>query len=378
MKVAVNLLWMVPGGVGGSEEYVTRQLLALVDGPRRDQHLDQLTLFALPGFAEAHTDLALRCRVITAPVSGRRRELRVAAELGWLNMQLRRGRFDLVHHAGGTVPPGSPGPTVLTIHDIQYLVYPDTFSSLKLGYLRRAVPAAVKRAAIIATPSRFVADTLAEAFHVPADRLVVVPNALNTGLANRTQSEALRAAYDMPGRVVVYPAITYRHKNHHTLLAAMAPLLRAEPTLRLVLLGGVGPCEAEVHAAAASLGITGGIVRPGRIPAADRDGIYAMASVMAFPSRYEGFGIPVLEAMAAGCPVVASNVTALPEAVGDAGILVDPDDITGWTEALLKVLDDSAVSADLRSRGYRRAAAFTAENTAAALHLAYTKAGEHR
>jgi glycosyltransferase involved in cell wall biosynthesis len=373
VKVAVNLLWMVPGGVGGSEEYVTRQLAALVD-----QHLDQLTLFALPGFADAHPDLALRCRVIAAPVSGKRRELRVAAELGWLNLQLRRGRFDLVHHAGGTVPLGSPGPTVLTIHDIQYLVYPDTFPAVKLGYLRRAVPAAVKRATVIATPSTFVADTLAEAFDVPADRLVVVPNSLSAEQPNRTPPEALRAAYDLPGRFVVYPAITYRHKNHATLLAAMAPLLRAEPMLRLVLLGGVGPCEGELRVTAATLGITSRVIRPGRIPAIDRDGLYAMASVMAFPSRYEGFGIPVLEAMAAGCPVVASNVTALPEAVGDAGVLVDPDDITAWTAALRQVLDDPAVSADLRTRGYRRAAAFTADTTAAALRLAYTKAGEHR
>jgi alpha-1,3-rhamnosyl/mannosyltransferase len=267
---------------------------------------------------------------------------------------------------------------VLTIHDIQYLVYPDTFSSVKLAYLRRAVPAAVKRAAIIATPSTFVADTLARAFHVPPDRLVVVPNALPIGVAHRTSPEDLRATYDLPGPIVVYPAITYRHKNHATLLAAMAPLLRADSTLRLVLLGGVGPCEAELHATATSLGISDRVVRPGRIPAADRDGLYAMASVMAFPSRYEGFGIPVLEAMAAGCPVVASNVTALPEAVGDAGILVDPDDVTAWTDALRRVLGDATVSADLRARGYRRAAVFTAEATAAALRLAYTKAGEHR
>ena len=283
-----------------------------------------------------------------------------------------------MHHAGGTVPLGSPGPTMLTIHDVQYLVYPNTFSAVKLGYLRRAVPAAVKRAAIIATPSTFVADTIAQAFHVPTDRLVVVPNALPGGLVNRTPPEALRTTYDLPGPIVVYPAITYHHKNHATLLAAMAPLLQADLTLRLVLLGGVGPCEGELQAAAATLGITSRIVRPGRIPAADRDGLYAMASVMAFPSRYEGFGIPVLEAMAAGCPVVASNVTALPEAVGDAGVLLDPDDIAGWTDALRQVLHDPAVSADLRARGYRRAAAFTAESTAAALHLAYTKAGEHR
>jgi glycosyltransferase involved in cell wall biosynthesis len=373
LKVAVNLMWMVPGGVGGSEEYITRQLRALIDD---GQH--RLTLFVLPGFTDAHPDLAAHGQVVTAPVSGRRREVRVLAELVWLNWHLRRGRFDVIHHAGGTVPLGSPGPVVLTLHDIQYLVYPKTFSALKLRYLRRAVPAAVKRAAVIATPSRFVADTLAKAFQVPAERLVVVLNALGHASAAFTSPDVLRATYDLPGRIVLYPAITYQHKNHETLLLAMQPLLAAEPTLRLVLLGGVGPSEPNVHATAARLGISNQLVRPGRIPAADRDGLYAMASVMAFPSRYEGFGIPVLEAMVAGCPVVASNATALPEAVGDAGILVDPDDIAGWTEAIRRVLDDPEVSADLRARGYRHAAAYTAQKTAAALHTAYTKAGDDR
>jgi glycosyltransferase involved in cell wall biosynthesis len=373
VNVAVNLMWMVPGGVGGSEEYITRQLRVLID---EGHH--RLTLFALPGFADAHPDLALRCRIVAAPVSGRRREVRVLVELLWLNWQLRRGRFDVVHHAGGTVPLGSPGPVVLTLHDIQYLVYPKTFSALKLRYLQRAVPAAVNRAAVIATPSRFVANTLAVAFQVPAERLVVVLNALSGEAAALTSADELRSTYDLPGRIVLYPAITYQHKNHQTLLSAMQPLLVAEPTLRLVLLGGVGPSEANLHATAARLGISNQLVRPGRIPAADRDGLYAMASLLAFPSRYEGFGIPVLEAMAAGCPVVASNATALPEAVGDAGILIDPDDIAEWTAAIRRVLEEPEVSADLRERGYRRAAAYTAQNTAAALHTAYTKAGDDR
>jgi glycosyltransferase involved in cell wall biosynthesis len=102
--------------------------------------------------------------------------------------------------------------------------------------------------------------------------------------------------------------------------------------------------------------------------------MYALADVMAFPSRYEGFGIPVLEAMAAGCPVIASTSTALPEAVGDAGLLVDPDDIDGWTNALRRVLTDRGLSDDLRQRGYRRAAEFTVARSAASLRQAYTLA----
>lgn len=374
MRVAVNLLWMVPGGVGGSEEYITRQLVALAD-----RGLDELTLFVLPGFAAAHPDLASRSQVIVAPVSGRRRDVRVIVESTWLSWRLRRGTFDVTHFAGGTVPIGLANrPSVVTVHDIQYVVFPDTFSPLKLRYLRRAVPAAIRRASIIATPSTFVADTIQQAFNVDTERLVVVPNALTPSVSSPVSLDALRATYGIPGRFLIYPAITYRHKNHVMLLRAVAPLLAAEPTLRLVLLGGQGPCEERVRDEAVRLGITAQVVRPGRIPAADRDAMYDAATVMAFPSRYEGFGIPVLEAMARGCPVVAANATALPEAVGDAGLLVDPDDVNAWTEAIKRVMDEPSLSAELRARGYRRAAAFTVDRTANALREAYLKAGDHR
>ena len=374
MRVAVNLLWMVPGGVGGSEEYITRQLLSLAE-----RGLDELTVFVLPGFVAAHPDLASRSHVIVAPVSGRRREIRVLVESTWLHWRLRRDRFDVTHFAGGTVPIGlANGRSVVTVHDIQYVVFPDTFSPLKLRYLRRAVPAAIRRASIIATPSTFVADTIQQAFNVDTERLVVVPNALTSPVPSTVSLDALRATYGLPGRFLIYPAITYRQKNHVMLLRAVAPLLAAEPTLRLVLLGGLGPCEERVRDEALRLGITAQVVRPGRIPAAERDAMYDAATLMAFPSRYEGFGIPVLEAMAHGCPVIAANATALPEAVGDAALLLDPDDVNAWTEAIQRVMDEPSLSADLRARGYRRAAAFTVDRTANALRQAYLKAGDHR
>lgn len=369
MKVGINLLWLVPGGVGGSEEYITRQIGALVESAQ-----DRITLFVLPAFASAHPNLAATCELVVAPVSGHRRELRVAAELLWLNRQLRRHRFDVVHHAGGTVPVGSPGATVVTVHDIQYLVYPHTFSPLKLRYLRRAVPSAVRRADIVVTPSQFVADTIAQAFAVPPARLVVAANAPPPPHASPTSGEALRRTYGLPGRVVLYPAIAYRHKNHHMLLAAMEPLLAADPDMRLVLPGGHGPVEADVIALAVQLGMASQVVRPGRIPVADLAGLYGLADVMAFPSRYEGFGVPVIEAMAAGCPVVASRSTALPEAVDAAGLLVDADDATGWTESIRQVLFHPGVADDLRQRGYRRAAGFTVAGSAESLRRAYTLA----
>ena len=182
------------------------------------------------------------------------------------------------------------------------------------------------------------------------------------------------ARYDLPGEVIVYPAITYAHKNHSLLIEAIAGLRGEFPDLRLVLLGKPGPGEQHVMAAIAAQQLGAIVRRPGRIPDADRDGMYQVANVLAFPSKYEGFGVPVLEAMVHGCPVVASNTTALPEAVGDAGLLVDPNDLDGWTAALRRVLTDRGLADELRRLGRERARVFAPAATADALASAYRSA----
>ncbi len=366
IRLAVDLMWLRPGVVGGSEELVVPQLAALADhaadavSPR---------LYVLPGFAAAHPGLAGRLPTEVAPVSGKRRPVRVLAESTWLFRNTRRHRAQVLHAPGGTLPRLRGAPAVVTIHDLQYLAFPQYFSTLKLAWLRSAVPAAMKRATVVVTPSNYVRGTVEEAFPLVGGRVKVSRPVVATESNDLPSFDeaALRQRYELPGPFVLYPAITYRHKNHAVLLEALA----LKPDLVLVLLGGEGPAEADVRATAARLGVSERVRRPGRIPADDRDGLYRMATALAFPSRYEGLGIPVLEAMRLGCPVIAADATALPETVGGAGLLVPPTDPEAWADAFGELADDPAERALLAASGRERVATFTPERAAAALVDAY-------
>jgi len=365
--VAVDLLWLRPGVVGGSEELVAGQLGALADEAEGEV---EPVLFVLPAFAEAHPDLA-DLRTVTAPVSGANRALRVAVEATWLFTEARRHRAMVLHAPGGTVPARRPAPTVVTIHDLQYLAYPQNFSTVKLAWLRSAVPAAMRRCAAVATPSDHVRCAVETEFPFLAGRVRVTPPVIANGALPTFDEPRLRARYGLPGRFLVLPAITYPHKGHTTLLAALAMLAPRHPDLRLVLLGGEGPAEGEVRATIIRLGLDERVRRPGRVPSADRDGLLRLASVLAFPSHFEGLGFPVLEAMRLGCPVVASDATALPETAGGAAVLVPPHDVEAWAGALEGLLDDESERVRLIYAGRRRVAAFTPERAAEALVATY-------
>jgi alpha-1,3-rhamnosyl/mannosyltransferase len=357
LRVGVNLLWCIPGAVGGSEEYLARQLAAIDPGEV------ELTVFALRGYAAAHPELAGRATMVTATIDGRRRGVRVGYEHTWLPARARERRLPLLHHAGGTMPRAQPAPGVLTLHDLQYLTYPEFFGRLKLAWLASAVPSSVGRARAITVPSEFVKGTVVNAFRYPPERVVVVPHGVDP--------RRLPPPIDGAGRVVLYPAITHPHKNHVTLLRAVAALGPGYDDVHLVLLGGDGTAAAEVTAEIERLGLGGRVVRPGRVPDAERDAWLATATVLAFPSRYEGFGAPVLEAMAAGCPVVAADATALPEVTGGAAVLVDPTAVDAWAAALARLLDDEDERRRLAVAGRERAAALTAAASARRLVAAY-------
>ncbi|HSL75158.1 MAG TPA: glycosyltransferase family 1 protein [Ilumatobacteraceae bacterium] len=363
--VAVNLLWCVPGDVGGSEQYLVRQLLGLAAQPA--EFLP--TLYCLPAFVDAHPELAELYPMVAAGITGDERPRRILAEHTWLRRRTRGA--ELVHHGGGTAPVGTRRPMVLTIHDLQYLTYPDYLSGRKRRYLSWAIPRSVRSAAVVAVPTEYVRRTVVDAFGTDPDRVVVVPHGIESTLGAAAPSEfELRRDHGLgSGRVLVFPAITHPHKGHRFLLEVMARHWK-DPDLRLVLLGGAGSAESEVDAAVRRLGLERRVVRPGRVSDAARDGLIALADALVFPSEYEGFGAPVVEAMALGTPVVCSDQPALAEVVGDAGLVL-PRNIDAWADAL-DVVDRRAP--EMRTAGHRRAASFTAERSGAGLAAAYRSA----
>ena len=374
VRILANLCSIVPGRVGGSEIYASRLLAAFASLGAGKVSDVELEVASMAHTCAAHPGLGgLRwheCRW-----KGDIRLLRIAVESTWL-ARCSDG-FDVVHHFGGRLPAVRRGASVLTVHDIQPLDAPANFSLAKRLYLRSALPRSVLAADVVAVPSRWVASRLEERLAVPAGRIAVVPSSYT----HLPGAPARSAGRDAPPpdvqralagkRFVLYPAATYPHKNHATLIDAHAAVWSRRQELMLILTGAAGRVHELVVEHAAR---TPGVIHLGWVDEARLASLITSAAAVAFPSRYEGFGLPVIEAMAAGTPVIAAAATALPEVVRDGGLLVDPDDVDGWVDALLEVRDGSADVARRVERGRARAADFAPERAAAGLIDAWKRA----
>lgn len=374
-RVAINLLWMVPGVVGGSETYTARLLHGLAE---RSSELDY-TLFALPQFASAHPELARTFRTVYAPLRGQLKPARVlAGEAGWMALRCRKMGIDIVHHAGGVVPLIRPARPLLTIHDLQYLYYPEYFTRSKLAYLKMVMPRSAESARLILTPSEFTRRTVIERMNIDPSIVRVVPHGISPKEVVEPASD-VRERFEIPGDYFLYPAALYPHKNHLVLVAAFARLLQLHPEATLVLTGAKGSMqwgtarsmEAPLDEEIRKLGIRDRVRSLGFVQAADLEGLYRGASALTFPSRFEGFGAPILEAMARGVPIIAADATAIPEVVRDAGCLVSPDNPDHWFEAMSEILENEETRTRLAKAGPERAASYTWANAADILEDSY-------
>lgn len=361
IRIGVNLLWCRPGKVGGSEQYLSRQLagLSMVAAGALD-----VTAFAPRGFTAAHPELGA-LSIVESNSDCANRGSRIVRENTWLAR--RTQGMDIVHHGGGTVPFRTNVATLLTVHDVQYLTYPQYFSQTRLRYLSIMMPRSLRCADMVTVPSPYVRDTLVERFAVDPGKICVVVHGIESINTASIDDAAVRMRFglnDVP--YFIYPAITHPHKNHRFLVELLAGPW-AQRDEHLLFIGGTGRGHDALLELIAARGVGGRVHFTGHVGAADRDALVRGARAVLFPSEYEGFGAPVAEAMALGVPVVASDRASLPGVVGDGGLVL-PLSIDAWADVPETV---DARREDLIGAGTERARAFTLEASGRDLRAAY-------
>jgi alpha-1,3-rhamnosyl/mannosyltransferase len=256
-------------------------------------------------------------------------------------------------------------PLVVTIHDVSYARHPEWYpyrrDPARRAFYRRSALAAD----IVVTDSEFSRQEICSAYGIPAERVRVI--SLGVGVPF-TPPDAGQGGCDRTTRTILHVGDLHPRRNIGVLVEALA-LIRGESSLRdveLVLVGGDDGTAGTVTARADALGLSRVVRRVPRCSDETLVGLMRQAAVLAYPSLYEGFGLPALEAMACGLPVVASRAASIPEVVGEAGLLVDPLDVRAWRDALSAVLTSPARAASMRLAGVTRAATFTWRRTAIA------------
>ena len=284
---------------------------------------------------------------------------------------LRRLRVDLFHgmdHVGIPLV-GKTGRYVVTIHDVIPLILPETFTLRHRLVVRTALARVRRKADLALVPSLAVKGDVVRRLGLPEDRVVVTPEGCEPRFRPQAPESfgAVADRYGLPSRYVLAVGTLEPRKNLTTLLQAFARLRRGgdvDPNLQLVLAGARGWLDEPIFETVRSLGLEQAVRFPGFIDDDDLPAVYSGAALFVFPSLHEGFGLPLLEAMACGVPVITSNVASMPEVAGDAAMLVDPRDADGLASAIAQVLRDEALRERLRAAGLARAGQFSWETAA--------------
>ena len=311
-----------------------------------------------------------------------------------LYADLWAGGADLFHMPDFALPPLRSARGLVTVHDLTFMHYPECAPPRLVSYLNKVVPRSVRRARLVLADSTSTKQDLVTLLNVPADKIRVVYAGVGPEfhrIADEAALAAARARYGLDLPFILTLGTLEPRKNHLRLLEAFARVRRgtndSSPAagahdlqspvcdLRLVIAGGKGWLYDEVLAAVQRLGLQDRVVFPGFVADADLPALYSLAAAFAYPSLYEGFGLPVLEALACGTPVVCSNASSLPEVAGDAALLVDPLSVDNLTAALQRILNDAPLRQELAARGPRQAARFTWSAAAESLLAAYREAG---
>lgn len=351
----------------GVEHYVlqlTRALARLDDGPEIIAYLDR----PMPE-PERQQILA-----------GRVRDRVVRTPRGWLRAglpwRLWRDGADLVHLPSTIMPPLLPCPAVVTVHDLAWARYPDTYEPADLRAQQTAATRSVRRAARVIAVSESTARDLTQLLGVPRKRITVAPLGVSEQFSPDgpgIRGDEFEGASRLTEGYLLHTGGLHRRKNVNGLLSAYARVRRETQAPPLVIVGG-GRAAGELAEAARWLGCGDDVLFTGLVGTDILPALYRAATLVVYPSLYEGFGLPILEAMASGTPVISSGQSSMPEVAGDAAVLVHPQSVEEMAEAVIRVLRDPRLREELARRGLERARRFRWERTAQLTVEAYEQA----
>jgi glycosyltransferase involved in cell wall biosynthesis len=356
-------------GLGGNETYAANLIEALGDIDNRNEYtLYVTTRAAVDRFSNRWPNFRVRSTLPHTPL------IRIPLTL---SAELRRRPVDLLH-VQYTAPPLVPCPVVATIHDLAFEHLPETFKRRSWMQMRLTVRHTAKTAAHIITSSDFSRQDISETYRISRDRITVTPFAAPSSFAPASEPEIqrVRNAYGIDGEYVLAVGSIQPRKNLVRLMAAYSSLRRRRPQDKLPQLVLVGKCAwlyDDTLRTIDELELQRSVILTGYVSESDLPALYSGALCFVYPSYFEGFGLPPLEAMKCGAPVIVGNKTSLPEVVGDAGVMVDPFDVEAISAAIERVVSDASLRATLRAKGLEHAKCFDWRETARQTLAVYKK-----
>jgi glycosyltransferase involved in cell wall biosynthesis len=293
-----------------------------------------------------------------------------------LYANLFTGPLDIYHGLDFVLPPLSGRVRkVVTVYDLAFLEHPETAVPSLVAYLNRVVPESVAEADVVAAISHATKQALITHYHVPAEKITVIPCGVGPQfqrISDPVVLEETRRKFSLQQPFVLSVGTLEPRKNHLGLIKAFHECVkRTGSSALLAIAGGKGWMYEETQRIVAELGLEDRVRFVGRVSELELLALYSLADIFAFPSFFEGFGIPPLEAMACGAPVITSNTSSLPEVAGDAALLVDPYDIDSMADALQRLLVDEQLREEMRQKGYAQARRYTWSGAAAKMLTVY-------
>lgn len=373
MRIGINTLFENPRTGTGGLVYISNLVHSLAEIDDQNEYILFVSSTNRRSFDVGKANFYL----VKCPFSKERRISTILFEHTELPFLIKKHRIDVFHSPGNIAPIFLPCCSVVTVHTLHHYILPNSVEFASRIYRRLLMPITVSRAELIIGISDYVCQILAKFLKVPEVKMVTIYEAIDPSFGDGHSSLGERSPFTL-NEYILFVSALWPYKNAHTLIRAFARLKKDYHIPHLLVLVGRGWDSYQLYlkSVAKKEQIEDSVLFLGHLSHGQMKVVYSKSSVLVYPSLEEYFGFPALEGMACGVPVVASNRSSIPEVVGDAGILINPEDPVEMANAIWRILSDKTLRDDLIQRGLQRVKKFTWERTAQQTILAYRRAYE--